>query len=438
MTNSKSYAEGTKRSTFLQANEDGSAGNSTHRAVANVRESLGELCPRWISRRFPKLDQRSQWAITEITGKAGDEVPPFVWSPAGRLILATSVLLISIWASIVLAIAVASGSMLLIAPLTISWLMTTSSLRSFQTTFLHHASHRNLLSVVRLDQVICSIMSILAWTLPLGSYREGTKGNAYDKGHIKGHHGKLGTQSDPDTLFVSSFSWLKPGQQVHVYFRGLIFTLASPRFHARYFLDRTRANLFSGGFVHGVMAVTYMVVLIALAVAHDIVIPVLLAWGVPLVILYQISGVLQTLTKHDYFVDTSRTNSQKEANAMLTFEQFCGRPLPDAGLPLGIAMIEWIVFSIAMCGHCVVRLCCVVGDLPSHDDHHRHARSNWANALYERRRHTADLNEMPYTEEWGLISWLKRVFCSLSKLPKSVTLGRPLSYRELDDTFLRM
>lgn len=122
----------------------------------DLKKSDG-IDPRESMRVLPKWMQP---LLTELTGKAlPEEEAPFRWSWWMRLAVAWLLLLGSV---------TAGGALLTAEPiywllLPMTWLFTVSSLRAFQTTFVHHASHGNLSGRAWLDKVLGEIMSTVTW-----------------------------------------------------------------------------------------------------------------------------------------------------------------------------------------------------------------------------------------------------------------------------------
>lgn len=116
----------------------------------------------------------------------------------------------------------------------------TFDLRRRSTTFVHHASHKNLSGMDWLDKIIGESLSIVAWIISLREYTEG---------HMLGHHPRLGLlvprdePVDPDLRFIVNQMGFRPGRSHAAYWRQLGWLLISPAFHAWFFLARTRANL---------------------------------------------------------------------------------------------------------------------------------------------------------------------------------------------------
>lgn len=381
----------------------------------NPRESM-QVLPGWL-----------QPILTEITGKAGDEQCPFRWTWWQRLALSIAVLVLGV--SISIAAVECRGACWLLLPA--GWLFTTSALRAFQTTFLHHASHKNLTGVEWIDRAIGDALSTIAWITP---YKE------YSDGH-RHHHGKLALWEDVDLRFIVLFMGFVAGKSREAYWRHLGRLIISPRFHAMYLWARTNANLNDATLSRRLSAAAFLITAVALVSLYGVWFQFLLVWIVPTLWLYQVSGLLQVLTEHSWVRDPALAGQPREQHARLTTGRFVGTHVPAGDMKFGQAILAWIGWTISMGWQTCIRLFVLPGDLPSHDVHHLKPQSDWANAPYARRAVVADANQNAgpnYTEAWGLRAALNNTFDALVRLSARAELGRPLTYSESQDGYLSM
>ena len=396
----------------------------------DLKKSDG-IDPRESMRVLPKWMQP---LLTDLTGKAlPEEEAPFRWSWWMRLAVAWLVLLGSV---------TAGGALLTAEPiywllLPMTWLFTVSSLRAFQTTFVHHASHGNLSGRAWLDKVLGEIMSTVTWIVTLREYTEG---------HLKGHHPRTGLldgagPDDPDLWFIVNDMGFKPGGSRRDYWRQLICLLISPGFHGRFFLARTRANLARATAGRRLTAAAYVAVLFGLVALTGAWLQLLWVLLIPGIWLYQVSGVLQVLTEHSWVRDTSGKISKKEVSARLTIGRFVGSRVPDPSQPRSQRILGWIRWTLGMIfWHLPVRLFILPGDLPQHDLHHRKQRADWANPAYARRDDAMQPSAgwPAYQEVWGLVAALNQTFDQLGSISESSELGKPLTYQQRDELMLGM
>ena len=181
--------------------------------------------------------------------------------------------------------------------LTVLWLLTTGSLRAFQTTFVHHTSHGNLSGKPRMDRLM----------------------------------------------------GFRPGQTRLYYWSRLFWLTISPMSHARYFLARTRANLLTSSAARRLAAITYgfMLLMLAKLMGWTVFIPAVV---IPGIWLYQVSGLFQVMTKHTWVRDTSGRLGAREVFVRLTYGRFMGVRTPESNLPWFRGIPEWSIWTIRMLG----------------------------------------------------------------------------------------
>jgi len=398
-------------------------------AMAKTKTSIengdGEAgSPRDTMRRLPAWLQP---LITEITGKAADEPQPFRWNWWQRLILAVAVLFAGTFASVV-AVNWAGWYWILLPT---GWLLTTSALRAFQTTFLHHASHQNLSGVGWIDSAIGDILSTVAWINPF---------QEYGAGH-RHHHSKLALWEDVDLRFIVLLMRFKTGLTRRDYWLQLIRLILSPAFHLTFLWTRTTANLVHATPPRRLFSLAFAIAVFTPTIAYGLWTELVLVWLIPATLLYQISGVLQVLTEHSWVREPALVGQPKDQFARLTVGRFLGAPLPTCGLRKRSDVFKWLYWFANMAGAVAVRLFVLPGDLPSHDLHHSQSKSDWANAPYARRAAVAKSigsKKKMIREVWGLRVAIENTFDALASLPTHAQLGHPLTYAEKHDGYLSM
>ncbi|MEI7702546.1 MAG: fatty acid desaturase [Planctomycetia bacterium] len=397
--------------------------SDTGKICVSPRESM-RILPKWL-----------QPVLTELTGMPlKGQQPIFRWTWWMRLFLTWSLLITSLVASMKLA----KADPVFWPILAVSWLFTTASLRAFQTTFVHHASHGNLSGKPWLDTLLGEMMSILAWIMPLSEYR---------REHINGHHPRTGLADgngadDPDLVFIAQEMGFRLGQPRHYYWSHLLWLTISPMFHARFFLARTRANLRTGSFGRRLAAIVYAFTLVMLSNSlggTDFVVAVF----IPGIWIYQVSGLFQVMTEHTWVRDTNERLGAREVLVRLTNGRFMGCSTPERNLPLFRASLAWSVWTIKMVGIYLPFRSVLVGDLINHDLHHLKPLSDWPNAPYARqeaaqKERDRNPNTGAYQDVWGIRAIFNNTFDKLASISEDSELGKPLTYQQRQEFILGM
>jgi hypothetical protein len=168
----------------------------------------------------------------------------------------------------------------------------------------------------------------------------------------------------------------------------------------------------------------------------------LLAWAIPLTVLFQISNVLRLCVKHVFPDPGITVRRGTEYFGGLTNAIFLGDRTPERTLPplrRGLAWSRWAWRLVAV--HAPVRYLVLTGDTVCHDYHHRHPMSrDWPNYIFARQR---DLEAghpgwPQYREVWGLVPAINLVLDSLAKADPAeynVTRLAEVNQRELFAAF---
>lgn len=379
--------------------------------------------PRQSMERLPAC---IQWILTEITGKASPgEKPPWKWTPIRRLALTMLVLIMGLtfsWASVTFGV-------WFWALLPFGWLLTVAAMRTFQTSFVHHASHGELLKNDKYGRWLAELLSTIVVIQPESQYRPGH--------HL--HHGKTATTDDPDLQLLVEFGF-KPGMTIGQYWRRFVKLLLSPKFHAKYAAIRLRSNFITAPLNRRLMSLVWATILFSLAAATGTIWQLTVVWLIPAWPLFQMSGLMQLLTEHNWVRIGESSDSPKLILGRLTHDRYFGEELPaDAGLAgtiLWIARMLLIFFP--------TKLLVAQADLANHSWHHRVPKGDWANAAYHRRdavliQVSASDNAWPeYTECWGFIEAANATFRLLGSLPANAVLGQPMTYGEISEGILGM
>lgn len=363
-----------------------------------------------------RLPEWTQWLLTELTGKALPGVePPFRWTAGGRLVQNLLTLLLGLALSW---FAVKGGdiSLVLLLP---GWLLTVAAMRVWQTSFVHHAAHDGFVG-----RFIAESLSMMLWIQPLSGYKPD---------HVL-HHAKTATDADADLRFLVALGF-KPGGTLAGYRIQLWRMMWSPSFHLRYAGFRLRANFVSAPLARKLAAIAWTLALVVTAQYCHQWVALATLWLVPAWPLYQMAGLCQLLTEHNWVRVGTGHDPARMVIARLTNARFFGEALPEGGW---LAMARWACRMLLV--HLPQRLIVAQGDLPNHDWHHRRPIGDWPNAAYARRDDllAGSPGWQAYKELWGFSDAVNETFALLASLPVSAVLGDPMTYEEKSATMLDM
>ena len=380
-----------------------------------VRESM---------RPFPRP---LQGVLTWLTGvPLHGQQPRWQRSPLWHLMTGLG----SLWGGVA-----ASSLVILYTPvgmwplLVVSWLFTVSGARKLFVMIVHHCVHRNFSGHAAVDAGVAEGLSTML-------HLQGDAGYRHD--HVVVHHSRsLATLEDPDLRFILQCGFA-PGMDQRALWRQLLRAVVSPRVHRAFLRARLRANFVTAPWARRWLAIAYSAVLISVVAVTQSWLLFMLAWVVPLGPLYHVSAILQLLSEHRWLCPQEPTDARKLVLARLTTGRFSGEKAPAWGVHSLRDLVAWSRWVLRMLVvHLPARLFVLVGDLPQHDYHHRHARDNdWCHAAYGRQR---DLEAgcpgwpEPYTACWGLREAIAANFALFSALPPLSASPQPLSARELEE-----
>lgn len=303
--------------------------------------------------------------LTWLTGMPlFDETPLFRWNPFTRTVAAVAILLAGLGLSGA-CWRVGGVAYLGLVP---GWLLTVNGMRDLYTVTEHYCAHDTYSRMHRLDVLVGECVSTLLLAAPLGLFR---------REHLK-HHAVPRLDSDPDVVFLVSTGFRR-GMSRAAFRRYIARTCLSPRFHLRYLGMRLVANL--SGPPHRTVATLAYLAALAVALTHyHGWLAWLVAWVVPVVLLFQIASLINYHSEHLW--DDVASLAGREAIARVCVGRFCGdsAPGPRAGVGRWLAWWARVLFV-----HLPHRLLVLPGDQSQHDLHHRRPRSDWANAAFTRR-----------------------------------------------------
>jgi hypothetical protein len=343
----------------------------------------------------------SQPLWTWLTGKPlQHESPPWRVHPAAGLALTVLSLMLLATVQYLLLTADALGGRVLGWLLVLPASLVMAGLwRCIQVVFGHHAIHGTLLAPSE------DANRLMARLLTLFSLSQSEA--EYERDHLDHHRRAVFTtlrDADANLLYRCG---LRPGEHESVLRRRLLMTLFSPRFHGWFLLVRLGSNL-RRPLPWRVLALLWVALVFVGAPLAFGWVPALLILWLPLVLVYQMSALLQFSTEHVWL------QSDKGPPCMFSYAdrchgRFCGELVPGhngerAGL---LAWARWWLRTLFL--HLPTRLCVLVGDLPAHDWHHlcsilRQDPGTWPLAIYERQRAIDSGHDagMQGRELWGL------------------------------------
>ena len=301
-----------------------------------------------------------------------------------------------------------------------AWLLTTYSTRKLQVVIAHHCAHANFSGRKWIDQNLGRFICIALWLRDFDSYQ---------KDHILHHKAKTAlTLADETVKFLYLGVGLRPGMSKNELWRKLCTSLCSPIFHYKSLKARFSACFLSHSLIHNVTAWGFWgVIILSVSSIHFWSI-FLVAWVLPVTILYQIAQCLRLAAEHKWPENMSERDKLFVSHS--TVAVFLGEPVPPPTLPIVLRIARWVIWWIRMTGHLVVRLCVLQTDTLTHDYHTRYpGTDDWANASYARQQ---DLDSgcprWPelYQETWGLLAAIDGVLESLSKQPSEQSAEEPI------------
>ncbi|GAB5379659.1 MAG: hypothetical protein Alis3KO_05500 [Aliiglaciecola sp.] len=340
-----------------------------------------------------------QQGITENTGKALSDVPPLVSFTTWHRQFFMWLQLGAGFVLIYLATLIGDAFWLL---LPLAWLLIAACLRTMQVSFTHYGSHGTLIQQSkRWNDWLADVYAMIALSTPLAHYRSGHVGD--------GHHGKLNTESDPDSRFLID-NGFEPGKTAMWYWRHTFILLLSPNYYLRGLAARVKMNLSfdKGTTVWRPFYVVVIQLLIVLAfLAFERLDLYVLGWVIPMVV-YHGLALLQNITEHNLAIVPGQPDDLGPETKYTTCRFFGNYHENRAVLILSLFK-AWLAKLLTV--GCT--------ELCSHSNHHSFKRRwfyesdiDWMNAPYSRAR-AVKAGER-YKETWGFRDALNHNFKALS------------------------
>jgi hypothetical protein len=362
--------------------------------------------------RFPRWSQHF-W--TWLTGKALPHQRPLIthtWASYLAVTLTTYLGGLALSTA-----ALAARFTLWWLALPVGWVLTLQGARTMVLVIAHQALHRRFSGSSRVDWFWGEVVTVLA---VFHVFRE------FKEEHFDNHHRRavFATEVDPPVQFLFRLGF-RPGMSRGQLWRRAFVVFLSPAFYARTAAGRLRSNLADGGWRRlAFLAWAGWWLSLPFWLPHGLSV-LLLAFVLPVVVLAQLSALLDRLGEHAWLTPTNPAYDNRFYTVPATSARFCGAPVPPRGLGAGAAARAWAGWTASMvCYHLPSRLMVIVGDLPNHDYHHRYPTTReWTTAAYARQ---ADIDAggegPPYTEVWGMGRAVDRMFANLSRVPTHADL----------------
>lgn len=367
--------------------------------------------------------------LTWLTSKAlPGQQPLFRHTPRTQILTGFGMLVSGLLLSTLLVKAGGLALLLLLFP----WILLVAGARYLQTNILHQASHSRLTGNPRLDRWLGDLISI---TVLIPSFAQ------YKAAHMPHHTpGTFATIEDSDFRFFRKLGF-EPSLAMPLLWRRFWLALFGPSAHLTYLRVRLRSNLVKAGLLHAAATVFFHVGL-AFALVHFAGWSAyLLAWLLPITVLFQISAILQYLTEHRWLLVRRPEESMMVYLNQLTIARFTGERPPQASAGSLPGLLRWAGWWFRMLTyHLFARTFIVQGPLGVHDFHHREPlNGNWPESVYERQRQIDSGNPRfaDYQGVWGFHLALMASLQAISDFPE-LPQQAPLSGQEIESGFQSM
>ncbi|MDR5806006.1 hypothetical protein [Caballeronia sp. LZ001] len=374
--------------------------------MASTRESY-QVFPWWTARFW-----------TWLTGKpAPGQTPLFEPTPTLYALSAVATYVTGLSLAV---IAFRTEGPCFILALSCGWIMAVNGARRMISTVAHQCIHGRFTGIASRDLFIADLLAVMTLTQTAGDYREE---------HFNQHHrpAVFTTISDP----AGAFLWragFKSGMSVGALWLKLFVTLLSPRFHASFFMHRLMSLVRNLPPKFKLIAAAGGALACWGAIELCPVTALVFGLLFPIVVLYQISVLLEFISEHAWFVPAQRWDQPKYIHATHSWGRFCGRRTPERDeRHVALYVLSWIAWAVEHAiYHLPVRLFVIPGDLSQHDFHHRMPSTlRWTTATYAREEdlRSGDSRWPPYQEFWGLHNAIAHVFNGIAKAASHVDAG---------------
>ncbi|MGB3314942.1 MAG: hypothetical protein WBB85_11060, partial [Albidovulum sp.] len=154
-----------------------------------------------------------------------------------------------------------------------------------------------------------------------------------------------------------------------------------------------------------------------------VIVPVLVAYILPIAFFYNISAFLELICEHVWMRPIGDSIGRQRITE-LSWGRFCGEAVPGQGAGI-LAWTGWTARMLFY--HFPTRVLVLTGDAPQHDFHHFSPNTrDWTISAYARRDLIAK-GKMQDREIWGLIAAIDIVFAQMSTVSHATTSTQYLS-----------
>ncbi|MET7311754.1 fatty acid desaturase [Streptomyces sp. NPDC005571] len=287
------------------------------------------------------------------------------------------------------------------------WFLTVCGARMMVLVIAHQALHRRFSGSARTDGFWGEAVTVLS---VFHTFRE------FKEEHFDNHHRReiFATEADPPVQFLLNLGF-RPGVSRTAQWRRAWTVFLSPAFYWQGFASRVGSNL-----RHGTWRRLGFAVWAGWWLSLPLWLPngalvLVLGFVLPVIVFAQLSALLDRLGEHEWLTPRNPEYGHRYYTVANTSARFCGSPVPARSVPLAAQTLAWLRWiPLTLFYHLPCRLLVVVGDLPSHDYHHRYpSTTEWTTAAYARQ---GDIDTGPagpdYQEVWGMGAAIDRVFRS--------------------------
>ncbi len=255
--------------------------------------------------------------------------------------------------------------------LAITLFITTAGARAGMLTIMHDAIHMSVEhkrpAVRWFFDAIGHLMSTALFVIGQTPYREGHVGK-------RGHHNAriFATLDDEDVRFIWSLGF-KPGMSERELWRRFRKLRWHPWYHWTYLKARFESQILQGAWARRLAVAAFWLVLFGLAAANGWLIVLLVAWVLPVTVLFQRVALEQFLGEHRWLGGHAPDAPTRNLPVKLSAGRFAldAPPTPSASrIRSTLAWIAWWIKLLTV--HVRFRALVVWGDLAHHDEHHAH------------------------------------------------------------------
>jgi len=290
--------------------------------------------------------------------------------------------------------------------------------RTMILVIAHQALHRRFSGNPKLDWFFGELVTVLNVYQDFQTFKEE---------HFDNHHRRtvFASEADPPVQVLFGLGF-RPNMTRRELWRRAFVVFCSPVFYWSIFCNRLKCNLTVGTWRRaGFLVWAGLWLSVPFWVPHGLSV-LLVAFVLPIVILSQLSALLDKLGEHAWLTPPDPEHGHKFYTVAATSARFCGSPVPGPATSKRAAVRVWSRWIFAtLFYHLPARLLVVVGDLPNHDFHHRYPSTpDWAIAAYARQRDIDSGEYGPeYTEVWGMGAAVDRMFRTMGEVRADARLG---------------